>query len=134
MIDWIATRSGWNATMAPPVHLAAPAQLARMLYGDKAAADRICPTALYSIDRHEIYLSTSWNTDDLRDRSVLLHELVHHLQILNKVKVDCPALYDRQAYALQAAWLREQGIDEPYSFLRLDEFTIYTTTRCPNYY
>ena len=134
MIAWIAASTGWKGQPAPPVHFATPAQLARMLYGENAGADRICPTALYSIERHEVYLSTAWKADDLRDRSMLLHELVHHLQVLDKVKVDCQALYDRQAYHWQTTWLREQGIAEPYKFLRLNEFTVYTMTSCPNYY
>ena len=131
---WLAVKTGWEARAAPALQFVEPAQLAKMYFGNDVAADRICPTALYSIARHTVYLSTAWNQDNLHDRSVLLHELVHHLQVLDKVKVDCPALYDRQAFHWQAVWLRAQGIRDPYAFLKLDEFMIYTMTSCPNYY
>lgn len=134
MIAWLAVKTGWEARAAPALQFVEPAQLAKMYFGNDVAADRICPTALYSIARHTVYLSTAWNQDNLHDRSVLLHELVHHLQVLDKVKVDCPALYDRQAFHWQAVWLRAQGIRDPYAFLKLDEFMIYTMTSCPNYY
>jgi hypothetical protein len=46
------------------------------------------------------------------------------------VKVRCTAAYERQAYDLQIAWLREQGIADPYKVIGTDEFTIRLMSAC----
>ena len=70
------------------------------------------------------------NPNDLRDRSYLLHELVHHLQALNNVKAPCLAAYELPTFELQLEWLRENGIQDPYKFLDIDEFTIILLSEC----
>jgi hypothetical protein len=72
----------------------------------------------------------AWNLAALRDRSILLHELVHHVQRFNKVTPPCPAALERQAYDLQARWLREQGVADPYGLMGTDEFTVVILTAC----
>jgi hypothetical protein len=44
-----------------------------------------------------VYLPDTWRPADFRDRSNLLHELVHHAQRLNMVFVACPGHIERQA-------------------------------------
>jgi len=134
MIAWIVARTGWDIESAPPVRFVASARLAKMYYGDEGGSNRPDIHALYSIERHTIYLADTWRADVLRDRSALLHELVHHLQILNKAEVDCPAQYDLQASHLQMEWLRGQGIQDPAKFFNLNEFVIYLMSQCPDYY
>lgn len=67
----------------------------------------------------------------LRDQSILVHELVHHLQHANKVNVPCPAALERQAYHLQVLWLREQGVVDPYELMGTDEFSVRVYSMCP---
>jgi hypothetical protein len=50
--------------------------------------------------------------------------VVHHVQRFNKVVPVCSAALERQAYELQATWLREQGVAEPYKLIGTDEFTV----------
>jgi hypothetical protein len=77
-----------------------------------------------------VYLPETWRSGGLRDQSILLHELVHHVQSFNKVVPVCPAALERQAYELQATWLREQGVAEPYKLIGTDEFTVLMRTAC----
>ena len=85
---------------------------------------------LYSLEDHSIYLPEGWRGDDLRDRSVLLHELIHHLQYLNKIKAVCRAQDDWQALELQLAWLREQGVEDPVDLLDLNPLYILMLRQC----
>jgi len=87
--------------------------------------------SLYSRETHIVYLRDTWNPDNLFDRSLLVHELVHHLQMLNKLRMACPEEYEAQAYQLQIEWLREQGIQDPYKLLGLTELAIDSLSQCP---
>jgi hypothetical protein len=61
-----------------------------------------------------------------------LHELVHYMQAL-KVKVTCPAVYEKQAYDLMFAWLRENWVDDPYSMLGIDPRLVRMMSHCPEF-
>ena len=108
LIAWIVVQTNWAVRETPPIRLIPPAELLKMFPGETPADFHV--EALYSEKDHVIYLSDTWRPDNLRDRSVLLHELVHHLQYLNHVKVTCESEYDFQAFNLQVAWLSEQGV------------------------
>lgn len=89
--------------------------------------------ALYSNKDRTVYLSTDWRPNDLRDRSALLHELVHHLQYLNGIKASCPQEYEWQAYHLQVDWLHEQGVEDPLELLGVSPLFIYLLSQCPDF-
>jgi len=131
LITWIVVRTKWVAQEPPTACLVTENQLIEMAYGREGKSSDANINALYEPEAHTVYLSEKWNVNDLRDRSFLLHELVHHLQALNNVKVACLAANERLAYALQLEWLREQGIQDPYKFLDIDEFTIAILSQCP---
>ena len=95
-----------------------------------ATADGLQVEALYSERDHSIYLSDGWKADNLRRSSILLHELVHHLQYLNHVKVTCESEYELQAYKLQLAWLGEQGVKDPLDYMGIDPFLFFMLGKC----
>ena len=64
---------------------------------------------LYDEKKATIYLARPWSVDDPFDRSVLLHELAHHLQV-NTRHWYCPQAMEWDAYRLQETWLVEHGI------------------------
>jgi hypothetical protein len=86
--------------------------------------------AIYSDQDHSIYLPDGWRAEDLRARSVLLHELVHHLQYLNHVKATCESEYELQAFKLQVAWLDEQGEDDPLGLLDINPYFLLMLGQC----
>ena len=61
---------------------------------------------------------------------ILLHELVHHLQYLNNVKVTCATEYEGQAVQLQVTWLREQEVDNPIDLLGIDPRFLLMLRQC----
>jgi hypothetical protein len=132
LIAWIVAKTGWVVQEPPPIHFITHTQLVEMYCGKDGCSNDFDIHALYSHRSHVIYLCEKWNPNDLHDRSALLHELVHHLQALNNVKAKCLAAYDLQAFDLQFEWLREQGIQDPYKFMDIDEFTIRIISQCPD--
>jgi hypothetical protein len=130
LIAWIVAKTGWTAIEPPSICSVSHQQLLKIYAGDENASNDLQIHALYSIRTHNVYLVENWNPTDLHDRAALLHELVHYLQQLNNVKARCLAATEPQAYHLQIEWLREQGIEDPYKFLDIDEFTIGLLSQC----
>jgi len=73
-----------------------------------------CPTnaeclsakALYVPAEHRIYLRNDWSADNFDDLGVLLHEFVHHLQIIGKLEYGCDPAIELPAYQIQEAFYR----------------------------
>jgi hypothetical protein len=129
-IAWIIQRTGWPAANVPPIKITSFAHL-RELSGLSSDAEWIRPAAFYSKREHLIYLADSWNKDDLVDQSILVHELVHHLEIEDHVQFACWGRYEAQAYELQIQWLRTQGVDDPNNLLHASEASIESLAECP---
>jgi hypothetical protein len=53
-----------------------------------------------------------WDADSVTSQSYVLHEMVHHAQMLSGKKYACHAAKEREAYELQNRWLAEHG-EEP---------------------
>jgi len=133
LIDWIAFKTGWPTTNVPKIAFATPAQLNELQFGKSAGTTGINCKALYKKASQTICLSNAWDSSDVRDRSYLLHELVHHLQNLNQTEVVCDGEREMQAYRLQFDWLSEQGIRDPQAFLDISDMVLFMMTRCPLY-
>lgn len=54
----------------------------------------------------------AWDPGSLRSQSYLIHELVHHAQLIGGRKYLCDSAKEREAYTLQNRWLVEHG-EEP---------------------
>jgi len=120
-VKWIAAKTGWQKISLPEFQTKSNAELSTMFFGSPEGIDGGGPLALYAREQHILYLSDRLVFDNLIDRSILLHELVHHLQVTNNIQVDCREESELQAYHLQAQWLREQGAPDPYTLLGLSE-------------
>lgn len=129
-INWIVQQTGWPAANVPPIKITSFAHL-RELSGLSSEAEWIRPAAFYSKGEHVIYLADSWNKDDLVDQSILVHELVHHLQIEDQIQFACWGRYEAKAYELQIQWLRTQGVKDPHKLLHASKTSIDTLAECP---
>jgi Domain of unknown function (DUF6647) len=131
LIAWIAAHSSL-ANAQPPHILFVSKQEMNSVYLDAANERNFFQVeAYYQPTKGTIYLPKGWRADSLRDRSVLVHELVHHLQAANHVKVSCMGALERQAYGLQFKWLSENGVRDPYGFTGLDVLTVVFAGTCP---
>lgn len=52
-----------------------------------------------------IYLSADWRGDSVEGLSILIHEMVHHLQNVGELRYECPQERARLAYIAQERWL-----------------------------
>jgi hypothetical protein len=127
-IAWIVAQTGLSAPDGPPIHFATAMEMA-VRYGSPENSG-LDLQALYNRTEGAIYLPRQWLPEDLRQKSALLHELVHHVQKSNNIELPCVAAYERQAYDLQIKWLREQGVDDPYALIGINELGIYMVSVC----
>jgi hypothetical protein len=85
--------------------------------------------ALYDDRARTIYFSNDWTGAAPRDISVLVHEMVHHLQNLAGTSYACPAEREKLAYRAQARFLElfGQSLESAFS---VDPMTLLVRTTC----
>lgn len=130
LIAWIVAKTDLAAPSDLPKVLLLPKhKMVEIYYGTSNPNSDFELEAFYDPFTATIYLSDAWQPD-LLGQSVLLHEAGHHLQRFNKLRFQCRGAAERQAYGWQAAWLQEQGIDDPYAAMRIDAFTVRIAFMC----
>jgi hypothetical protein len=82
--------------------------------------------AAYDPDARRIFLTLPWDAEDTFDSSILLHELVHHVQMQAR-GWDCINAAEWEAYHLQDTWLRDQGVMHEFDWMQ-----IFFLSRCPH--
>lgn len=114
-----------TASIMPEVVFVAPERL----------QPRACPEgmkclpslALYEGEERRIYLSRDWSPDNFHDLGILLHEFIHHLQIIGKLEYPCGRGIEIPAYALQEAFYnahaREPAGRVPSGFTRFTRYS-----------
>jgi hypothetical protein len=127
----------------PRIELVPPAEIAALRYGGRfptagtehatsgpsaAPSDRDT-VAVYSDSTRTIYLAENWTGSTPAELSVLVHEMVHHLQSLAGLKYECPQAREKLAYTAQERWLALFGHDLAQDF-ELDGFSLLAKTRC----
>ena len=85
--------------------------------------------ALYEDRTNTILLSDHWTGASPAELSVLVHELVHHMQNHAKRAYSCPEAREAIAYAAQEQWLRLFGQNLATAF-DLDPMTLKVRTSC----
>ena len=85
--------------------------------------------AVYNSDLKTIFLSDDWRGKSPADQSVLVHEMVHHLQIMAEQKFECPMAREKLAYLAQDKWLARFDMSLETEF-EVDMFTIMVSSAC----
>ena len=85
--------------------------------------------ALYEDSAKTIFLADDWSGATAAGISVLVHEMVHHLQNLGRLAYECPPAREKLAYRAQELWLNRFGLDLENSF-GVDRFTILARSAC----
>jgi len=85
--------------------------------------------SLYSVEKKTIYMQPEWTGRTPAELSMLVHEMVHHLQTLNHSSFPCPAAEEKLPYEAQEKWLNMFGRSLSSEF-GLDRTTIVLTTAC----
>jgi hypothetical protein len=87
--------------------------------------------AVYDDATRTVYLPEGWSGDSIADQSVLVHEMVHHLQNLAGLKFACAGEREKPAYLAQDKWLRLHGHELEKDF-EVDMFTVVALSACMN--
>ncbi|TKT71874.1 hypothetical protein YH63_010850 [Afipia massiliensis] len=138
---WLSVNFDLPATHEPPkVELVSPAKINAIRYqafaawqqhdiAGNAEGNSRATVAVYDDATQTIYLPVSWTSAAPADLSVLVHEMVHHLQNIGRLKYECPAAREELAYRAQDKWLGLFGSNLEQAF-DLDKFTLKVSTAC----
>jgi len=146
LVTWLSVNYGLlGAPEHPRIELAPPAKMAAVRYSrlqgampDRVAAEagKSAPPelgkdvfAIYDDRSRTIYLPDHWTGSTPGEVSLLVHELVHHLQNMAGEKFDCPGAREKAAYKAQAGWLELFGKSLADEF-ELDPMTLLVRTNC----
>ena len=141
IVLWLSTNFGLPASYNHPrVEFLPKTEIVALRYGGLAgggaqarnALDQPSPrdvVSVYDNATRTIYLPEGWIGNTPAELSVLVHEMVHHLQNVGKLKFECPQEREQLAYKAQGRWLDLFGRDLLRDF-ELDPFTLLVITRC----
>jgi len=127
IVTWLSENFDLPATSDPPrVELVSQARMAALRFRDLetdrrslegSPEQRSNVIAVYDSANRAIYLQEEWRGSPA-EVSVLVHEMVHHLQTVAGLKYECPQAREKSAYAAQEKWLSRYGLN------LMDEFEI----------
>jgi len=139
---WLASNFDLPAIKVRPViKFASKMELAMMTARDRAhfqglpqaeALDQLNQRpvlALYDNTSKTIFLPDDWIGTSPVDQSVLVHEMVHHIQNLAELKFECPMAREKLAYLAQDKWLGRFGTSLEREF-DVDMFTVLISSAC----
>ncbi len=128
LLDWVELNTEYDVSKTredPPVlHFCTVGE--RIEYEGRRIIVDAGLNAAYDSQLRTIYIVGSWNPDSISDQSILLHELLHDVQLQNR-EWYCLQQPEWEAYKLQDAWLQQQGVDSGFDWLY-----IYFLSRCPS--
>lgn len=137
--DWLSFAFDLPTMLQPPGFRFASAEVLPALRHRGIAADHWGATALsetadilalYDDQSRIIYLRHDWSGESAAELSIVVHEMVHHLQNLAGLSFPCREAREKQAFAAQEQWLALFGKDLTTEF-ELDPLTLLVRTNCP---
>jgi hypothetical protein len=147
IVTWLSVNCDLPANYElPTIHYASPSEITYFRYGafsptDKekvAASQQALPAelrnstvAVYDHKNRAIILPTGWTAITPAEQSMVVHEMVHHLQYVAQFKFACPQEAESAAYKAQNKWLQLFGKSLESEF-SLDGFTILANSNCLN--
>ncbi|MCB9947995.1 MAG: hypothetical protein H6842_09235 [Rhodospirillaceae bacterium] len=136
LMAWIGAVTGIPpAPDVPAVMFNSAAELQRLHSPDAAYLDPADgdgspqAVALYNPLDGTLHLPEGWQADDPVDISILLHELVHHMQSRAGMEYACRAEMEKAAYDAQIAFLASMGMDM-FEVMEMNELFYRIITNC----
>jgi uncharacterized protein DUF6647 len=102
---------------------------AQVAPNDRSSSAQHDTVAVYYDATRTIYLPAGWTGGTPAELSVLVHEVVHHLQNVLRLKYECPQEREKLAYIAQDRWLALFGQSLESDF-HIDAFSLLVKTRC----
>ncbi|NRP75669.1 hypothetical protein ILFOPFJJ_06592 [Ensifer psoraleae] len=139
IVAWLSSELGLPAIQElPAIGFASQRRMVSLRYRDMSS-DRLSSgsgaqasgdiVAIYDDEAKIIYLPEGWSGKTPSELSVLVHEMVHHIQNLAGLKFECAAAKEEMAFEAQDRWLHMFGRDLLKDF-GLDPFTVFVRSKC----
>ena len=152
MMMWIHTATGYSIPEIPDINYLNTMELRSYAYGceltpipthniELCAAkkdwdlDRTNPIAIYDNENKSIIVNKKFDIETIHDKSVLFHELVHHMQFENDIdsNVECIGDLEKEAYTLQDEWLQEKYSVSVWDTIKMNRLFFMMITSCNDY-
>jgi hypothetical protein len=152
MMMWINTATGYSIPEIPDINYLNTMELRSYAYGceltpipthniELCAAkkdwdlDRTNPIAIYDNENKTIIVNKKFDIETIHDKSVLFHELVHHMQFENDIdsNVECIGDLEKEAYTLQDEWLQEKYSVSVWDTIKMNRLFFMMITSCNDY-
>ena len=138
LMTWLSENFDLPVTDQPRIELVPSARITTFRYRgfaqpqapvDDRAMHDAGVVAVYDDATRTIYLPEGWSGTTPAELSILVHELVHHLQNGAQLKYECPQARERLAFAAQERWLGlyDRSLSSEFE---IDPFTLLVRTRC----
>jgi len=152
MMMWINTATGYSIPEIPDINYLNTMELRSYAFGceqtpipshniELCAAkknwdlDRTNPIAIYDNENKTIIVNKKFDIETIHDKSVLFHELVHHMQFENDIdsNVECVGDLEKEAYTLQDEWLQEKYSVSVWDTIKMNRLFFMMITSCNDY-
>jgi hypothetical protein len=101
LITWIAANTRYPTVKIPKIKVVATFPNSRISFGGRRLI------AAYNYDAQILYLKQSWSGETPQDKGTLLHELLHHAQVVSGIGPTCLRERELEAHATELRYLRE---------------------------
>jgi len=138
IVLWLSANFGLLAILDHPrVEFVPASKIIELRYKGVARKDLFESTstgqletlAMYDDATKTIYLPEGWTGNTPAESSILVHEIVHHLQNLGKLKFACAQQREELAFEAQERWLGLFGSNLSREF-GLDSMSILVKSNC----
>lgn len=130
IVTWLAINFNLPATYDhPKVEFVPASRISDLLYAEIDLSRRREVLGLYDDASRTILLSDGWAGKTPAELSILVHEMVRHLQRATGHTELCPAAREKLAYSAQEKWLGLFGRDLKSEF-EIDPMTLKVSTTC----
>ena len=119
MLLWIGANTGYNVDLPQPTVVKLEQDALEYAYTKGRGLNKgVELHGFYDARSNTIYLPKTFDEYNAWHKGILLHELVHYVQDMNRVKVACLAELERDAWPLQRKYLLEMhGVEWYYDEL-----------------
>jgi hypothetical protein len=127
---WLVEEFGLPMTReSPRIEIEDEWELARLRLGNSVPNQAHDILALYDDATRTIHISQEWSKATPAALSVLIHEMVHHMQNQGKMTYECAEAREEIAYEAQERWLSRSGKSLESEF-SIDPMTRLMRTKC----
>jgi hypothetical protein len=129
VVTWVSNTVGLPANYnLPTIERVSHMKLAAAFHGSQFVSPGR-GLGVYDDDRRAILLPSEWTGSKPEDLSILIHEMVHHLQNVAGLQFQCAQEREKLAYIAQEKWLAPSRRSLEMSF-GIDPETFLFNTEC----